>query len=150
MFSNFCERLRRAVGNDDGSAAVEFVTVGVILTVPLLYLVIALAQLQAGFMAVEAGARNAARVVALYGQDAFGTAEVGTALALQDAGLGSADHTIAIACAGDDCDAPEGTVTVTVEAQVPLPLIPQLGTDAIGLPVTATAVMPISAYADQT
>lgn len=141
--------MHQSADDDRGSAAVEFITIGVLLTVPLLYLVIALAQLQAGYMAVEAGARNAARLVALYGEDAFGTAGAGTALALQDAGLASAEYTIAIDCGDDDCRAPEGTVTVTVDAHIPLPLLPQIGSDSLGLPVSATAVMPISAYAEE-
>ena len=145
MFLKCCERLR----SDRGSASVEFITVGMLLTVPLLYLVIALAQLQAGFMAAEAAARNGARTMALYGEAAQDAVAAGTILAFSDAGFSDVEPTLSIVCEDEGCRTPESTVTVTVEAQIPLPLIPTFGSkEGLGLPVSATAVMPVSSYAD--
>ncbi|HSP76545.1 MAG TPA: hypothetical protein VLO31_10065, partial [Cryobacterium sp.] len=45
-----------------GSASLEFITAGLILLVPLVYLVLAMAALQGGALAVEGAARQAARV----------------------------------------------------------------------------------------
>ena len=48
--------------SEAGSASLEFLTVGVILLVPLVYLVLAMSAIQAGALAVEGAARQAARV----------------------------------------------------------------------------------------
>ena len=50
--------------NDEGSAALEFIAVGVILLVPLIYLVIALGAIQEQTFGAEAAARHIARVIA--------------------------------------------------------------------------------------
>ena len=52
---------RVSLRDETGTAALEFITVGLILLVPLVYLVLALASLQAGTFAVEGAARQAAR-----------------------------------------------------------------------------------------
>lgn len=137
----------RRWNDDTGSAALEFMTVGLLLTVPLVYLIIALAQLQAGALAVEGAARNAARTVALHGADAAAMTTTATELALADAGIADAEHSTVIDCGGD-CATPGGTVTVSVEALIPLPLMPPfLGLDeALAVPVTATAVQPVSLH----
>ena len=46
--------------DDDGSAALEFIAVGVILLVPLVYLIIALGAVQEQTLGVEAAARHTA------------------------------------------------------------------------------------------
>ena len=51
--------------DDDGSAALEFIAVGVILLVPLVYLIIALGAVQEQTLGVEAAARHTARAIAL-------------------------------------------------------------------------------------
>ena len=55
-------RIRLRLAGDDGTAALEFVTAGLILLVPLVYLILAVASVQAGALAVEGAARQAARV----------------------------------------------------------------------------------------
>ena len=52
----------RRLRDETGSAAIEFVTAGLILLVPIVYLVVALAAIQAGAFAAEAAARQAARL----------------------------------------------------------------------------------------
>ena len=135
------------LSNDDGSAALEFITVGMLLTVPLVYLVIVLAQLQAGALAVEGAARNAARAVAMHGEQALAGATVTTEFALRDAGVAGAEHRLVVDCGGD-CAAPGGTVSVTVEALIPLPLVPAvLGLDSsLAIPIQATALQPVSLH----
>ena len=50
----------RAAG--DGSAALEFITAGFLLLIPLVYLILAMAALQGGALSVEGASRQAARV----------------------------------------------------------------------------------------
>ena len=138
----------RRWNDDTGSAALEFISVGMLLIVPLVYLVIALAQLQAGALAAEGAARNAARTIALHGENGMHAAEATVALALADAGLAGAPYDIHVDCGGD-CQAPGGSITISVTAQIPLPLVPQaLDLDtALAIPISASSTQPISLHA---
>ena len=51
--------------DDEGSPALELITVGVVLIVPLVYLIVALGAIQEQTLGAEAAARQTARVIAL-------------------------------------------------------------------------------------
>ena len=51
-------------GCDEGSAALEFILVGLVLLVPIVYLVVALGAIQGQALGVETGARQLARTIA--------------------------------------------------------------------------------------
>ena len=133
---------------DDGTASLEFITVGMLLSVPLVYLIVALAQIQAGALAAEGAARNAARTIAMHGESGFESAEMTTLLALTDAGFDDTDAELTVDCGELDCEQLGGTVTVTIAFVVPLPLVPPvLDLDtALGIPVEATATQPVSEH----
>ena len=48
--------------NERGDASVEFLGILVVVVIPVLYIVLAIGQVSAGAMAVDAGAREAARL----------------------------------------------------------------------------------------
>ncbi len=108
-----------------GSASLEFITLGVLLLVPLIYLVLFVSSAQAGSLAAEGAARQAARLwvqaesVTRADQLGARTAQ----LAAADFGFGSSNVTWRRECIGR-CLAPGSRVTVTVEITVPLPLLP--------------------------
>lgn len=56
--------------NDDGSAVVEFVTVGLVLTIPLVYVLLTVFAVQRAAFAVSAAAREAGRAYVTTGGDA--------------------------------------------------------------------------------
>ena len=56
--------LGRTAGGDEGSAVVEFVALGTLLLVPVVYFVLAVAQVQAGAFGVVAAAQQASQVLA--------------------------------------------------------------------------------------
>lgn len=64
----------RVAADDAGSAIVEFVTAGVLLLIPTVYLVVAMARIQAGVFATEGGARSAARTLSAADTEAEGRA----------------------------------------------------------------------------
>lgn len=144
--------LRRALGDDAGSASLEFLTVGVLLLVPLVYLALSLGQIQHAVLGIEGAARHAARVIAAAdGHDeGLAAADRSIRVALADAGVEPAAAEVAITCApaADVCQTPRGTVTVQVDARVPLPLAPPvLALDVgMGVPVSALASQPVSAF----
>ena len=145
-------RARRVLAAEAGSASIEFLAAAVLLLVPLVYLVLALGQIQHAVLGVEGAARHAARTIAQAGSHDAGIAAADRALlvAATDAGLAPDAMRVSIRCAPDPgaCDTARGTVTVQVDATVPLPLAPPfLGLDVgLGVPVSARAVQPVSAF----
>jgi hypothetical protein len=117
-----------AAGREAGSAAVEVLSVGLLLLVPLVYLVLTLGALQGGAFAAEGVARQAARVYVLAPTDADGRARLAASAAtgLADWHIPASALRLALACSPSpgDCRTPRGTVTVTAEVAVALPLLP--------------------------
>lgn len=130
------ERTRRLVLDESGEATIEFIGLVLLLVVPIVYLVVALAQVQAALFAAEGGAREAARVLAEDPSDratALGQIE----LAFEDFHVDSAPAT-RIGCRS--CGRPVTDVEVVVSTSVPLPLLPGRVGARFALPVSATAV----------
>ena len=63
--------------SDDGSASLEFITVGLLLLVPLVYLVLTIAAVQGAALGVEGAARQASRV---FVQSMLGHSDVRTTM----------------------------------------------------------------------
>ncbi len=138
--------------DDVGSAALEFVTVGMILFVPLVYLVLTMAAIQAGSFAAEGAARQAARVFVQSPTvaDATGAARRALEFALADHGIDPDGAQIEVICAPDPdaCLTRRGIVTVRVELTVPLPLAPPVlvGDFPLAVPIAATATQQVSRF----
>lgn len=142
--------LRLSGRDDEGSAALEFITVGVILLVPLIYLVIALGAIQEQTFGAEAAARHIARVIAR-APDAETAAERSDAVLagiVGEYGLDedAVDLTLACMPRSVECPSAGATVVVTVATRVRLPLVPEvLGLDrSTAVPVQAEAVQKVS------
>jgi len=139
-------------GDDAGSASLEFITTGLILLVPLVYLMLTMSAIQGGSLAVEAASRQAARVfVAAESTDgAAARVELAVAYALADYGLDSDEVTVSVSCspAPDRCLTRRGFVTVTVEGRVSLPLVPPvLDLDTpLSVPLSAQATQQVSRF----
>lgn len=116
------------LGGERGNASVEFLGLAMVLIVPLVYLVLVLAELQGAVFAAEGAARDAGRVVATADSrsEALADAKRVVELAFADQGL-SVDGSAAlvVTCEAADCSAPGGSVHVVVRAAVPMPLVPQ-------------------------
>ncbi len=138
---------------EEGSASIEFLTVGLLLLVPTVYLVLALASIQSAAFAVEGAARQASRVFvqAPTVAAAQAAAERAIAVTLADYGLQARDAEVTLACgpAPADCLARRGFVTVEVSIVAPLPIFPAvLGTDLpLGVAVDGVATEQVSRFA---
>lgn len=108
---------------DEGSAAVEFLAVGVLLLVPIAYLVLTLGRVQAATFAAESAAREASRVVAT-APEGEELAEASVALALADQGFPAVPGTLSLECEADPCRSPRARVAAAVRIDVDLPLVP--------------------------
>jgi hypothetical protein len=141
-------RLCGGLQADRGSASLEFITTGLILLVPLVYLVLAMSALQGGALAVEGAARQAARVYVQAPNEAIALdrAQRAVDFALADYGLNAGDAHVTVDCAagGGGCLTRRSPVTVTVRLRVSLPLVPDV------LSLGGAASVPLEASATQT
>jgi len=151
-WADLLHRVIRAARDERGSASLEFVTVGLFLLVPIVYLVLALSALESASFGVEGAVRQAARVFVQ--SESEGAAESAARTAIQvtlaDYGLDARDAKVAVSCRPDpaDCLTRRGYVTVTVSTTVPLPLMPavlQLHLPA-GMPVQSVATEQVSRF----
>ncbi len=120
---------------DDGSAILEFIFIAVLIMVPLVYLIVTVADVQRSTLAVTQAAREAGRAFATAESTADGLrrAEIAASLALADEGIDErpAIHYVAD---GAGCDAraiapalaPGATFTICVSRSVRLPAVPTL------------------------
>jgi Na+-transporting methylmalonyl-CoA/oxaloacetate decarboxylase gamma subunit len=114
--------------NDEGSAIIEFVFLAVLMLVPIVYLIVALGRIQAGALAVEQGAREAARAFVTAPDEASAAvrAQTAAALAFHDQGFaGPYDGQLSVRCSTAPCLTGNGRVTVDVQITVLLPGVPR-------------------------
>ena len=143
-------RWSRWARNDDGSAALEFITVGVILLVPLAYLVLTLGAVQQTLLGAEAAARHTARVIgqAESSAEAARSADAVLASVIDEYGMDAEDVRVTTSCtpAGAECPTAGATVIVTVRTHVSLPFVPEIfGLDrATRIPLEAAAAQKVS------
>jgi Flp pilus assembly protein TadG len=138
--------------DDGGSAALEFITAGLLLLVPLVYLILAMAAIQGGALSVEGAARQAARVFVQAKTEGSAQSRAQTAVdfALHDFGVSTDGVTIVVTCSPHPsaCLTRRGFVTVTVTASVPLPLAPSALNvkTPLAVPLTATSTEQVSRF----
>lgn len=139
-------------GAQAGNALVEFVFLGVLMLVPLFYLVMVLARLQAGAYGVSAAAREAGRayVTAQAPATASTRAWAAAELAFADQGFEHQGR-IEIGCDGSPCLRPTGRVNITATVSVPMPLVPAFfsGVVPLRIPVSATHVATVDRFGGQ-
>ena len=126
--------------DERGSAVVEFVVLAVLMLIPLVYLVMMLARVQAGSYAVGQASREAGRAYVTAGaeQDAVVRAEAAARIAFLDHSFEDAGR-LTIACDGTPCLRPDGQVETTAIVRVPLPLVPAFVRDVVPLSVPVSA-----------
>jgi hypothetical protein len=119
--------------DDEGSALVEFVALGVVLLVPLLYLLLSVFAVQKAAFAVTQAAREAGRAYATAPSEATAAsrAAYATGLALDSQGV-AAGYSVRYAAAGERCRGggsdgaaslrPGAHFVVCVRTQAELPL----------------------------
>lgn len=138
--------------SDRGSASLEFITAGLLLLVPLVYLILTLGAIQSAALATEGAARHGARVFVQAESTAAGTVAAQRALdlALADHGVDPSAVSLSIRCTPNpgQCHTRRGWVTVDVTVRVPLPLVPPVFDLRVPLavPVEASATQQVSRF----
>jgi len=127
---------------DGGSAVVEFVWLTVVLLLPLVYLVVTLARVQAAAFAVDGASRAAARAVTSAPDEETGRRRAldAVGLALRDQGFDVDPAAVTrVTCAASGCLTPASRVGVEVVVDVGLPAVPAV-LDRLGATVTVRSV----------
>ncbi|HWJ83086.1 MAG TPA: hypothetical protein VNS55_12695 [Nocardioides sp.] len=139
--------------DDTASATVELVWLGLLLLVPLMWIVISVFDVQRGSFGVSAAARAAGRAYALAPDDASGEqrAEAVARQALADQGLDDPALRVWVTCTPYPADCHNGTsvITVHVRTSVVLRLLPDvLASGQPRFALSATHTVPIGRYVE--
>jgi hypothetical protein len=141
-------------GDDTGSAVLEFLALGVVLLMPVMYLALTVGRLQAGAYAADGAARAAARAfvtapgagpgtqssVPAVTQAATERAVAATELALSDQGFDVDPQSVArLRCSAQPCLTPGGRITVDISLPVVLPFVPAVVDRLVPARLTVTS-----------
>jgi hypothetical protein len=134
-----------------GSALVELSWLGILLVVPVLWIVMSVFEVQRGAFGVAAAARAAARAYALAPDDATGLVRAREAarVALADQGVHGASPDVVVSCSPypGNCHQGMSVITVSVHSRVTLPLMPSaLGGNRPSFALDASQTVPIGQY----
>lgn len=141
--------------DDTGAGSLEFIVAGLVLLVPIVYLVVALGQIQHASLGAESAARHIARAIAQAPDaDAANAAAERTAESIAaQYGIDGERMRLSVGCSSGTGGAADGAcpragavVRVSVEASVPLPLVPPVLDlrEATAVHVSADAVQSVS------
>lgn len=136
--------------HEQGTALVELTWLGVLLLVPMVWIILSVFDVQRGALGVSSAARAAGRAYALAPTDALGRerAQQAAEQALDDQGV-EANAEVTVTCTPFPHSCHQGTsvITVRVATRVDLPLLPQvLGGQAPTFALDAEHTVPIGQY----
>lgn len=140
------QRAHDRLTDERGSAIVEFHFLGILLLVPLVYVMLTALEVQKASYGVTQAAREAGRVFVATGLEA--QAVQAANVALRDQGLDPADVAIRLDCPSAQCHLPGADVNVTVNTVVDLPFVPDALAGAINsqIPVSAKHVSVVDSF----
>ncbi len=134
--------------SDQGAAIIEFLVVGVLVLVPLLYGALTITRVEAAALASTQAVREVGRVLMMADTEGQGrrAADAAVDLAFEDQGFAAPSNALNIDCS-PRCLAPGSTVRVRVSWRIELPWLPQpLGGWMRGYPISAERVFRVDAY----
>ncbi len=141
---------RQLQGTESGRAIVEFVFLGTLLLVPLVYLIMTLAQVQAAAYGATAAAREAGRAFTTASTELQGMprARAAAQVAFTDFGFTDQEASVVIVCDGSPCLRPDARITATSTIQVRLPFVPAFVGQVIPttIPVSVTHVATVDRF----
>lgn len=111
--------------SDSGTAVIEFIFASIVLLIPVVYLMLAISQLQAASYATTSTAISASRIAARDANPSERRAHQVADMHFTDFGLADVPITIDYSCSGS-CGQAGSLVTARVETKVSLPGFPLL------------------------
>ncbi|CAB4660736.1 unannotated protein [freshwater metagenome] len=142
--------LRKSMNNDAGTAVVEFIFIGVLLLVPILYATLMVMRIEAAAMASTHAVREGARAFMMADTRTQGLqqARLASAAAMSDQGFTLAAGALRIDCSSR-CLEPGTQLRVNLDWRVDLPwLPPPLAGRVEGFPISAEQSLTIDSYRD--
>ena len=135
-----------------GSALVELTWLGVLLLIPLVWILVSVFAVQRGAFATAGASRAAARAFSLAEDDVVGRQRAAAAAhrVMVDQGMEDPNSTVVISCVpAGDCHQGGALITVRVSSSVSLPLLPDFFDEQrSGFSLTSTHTVPIGRYQD--
>lgn len=134
---------------EEGTAIIEFIWLGLLLMIPVVYILIAVFDTQRAAYGVSAASRSAARafILAPDVSSGFERANRAARVALEDQHVRGASVEITCSPQPSDCLTPGSSVRVFVRATQPLPLTPRaLGDQIAPITVDSTHVEPYGTH----
>jgi len=128
---------------------VEFVFLGVLVLVPLIYLVITVGRIQAAAFSATTAAREAGRAFTTSSTEGEAAPRARAAAALSFGDFGFPDSSqLELSCDGTPCLRPDARVTATASVTVALPLVPAFleGALPLSVPVSSTHVSTVDRF----
>lgn len=116
---------------ESGSSLIEFILLGVVLLIPLVYFLIAVSTVQAAAYAGAGAADQAAKVYVSSAQEGSAremSSEAAVEAALADFDIDASQATVALECPSGSCGNDGDIVAFTVEIRVSVPFVPDIGT----------------------
>jgi hypothetical protein len=147
----WARRRSRTRADESGSALVELTWLGLLMLIPLVYVVITLVAVQRSAFGATEAARSAGRAFVLAPDMATARTRAYDAarLALADQGVSLSPSDLAIVCrpTPQSCLQPGSSVEVRLHLDVELPLMPSLGSrSAASISVASSHIEPYGVY----
>lgn len=139
---------------EQGSALVEFVWLGILLLVPMVWILLSVFEVQRGAYAATAAARAAGRAYSLAPDQTTARvrAEEAARFTLDDQGNQEMPLRLEVECSAgpSTCLSPSSTVRVTVHSGVSLPFLPTFfSAGETDFSLDATHAVPIGQYTER-
>ena len=136
--------------DERGTALVELTWLGLLLLVPLVWIVLSVFEVQRGAFATAGAARSAARAFALAPDDNSGrvAARQAARRVMVDQGHDDPKPTVEVTCVpASDCHSGGAVITVRISTSVHLPLLPSVfGDQRSTFALTSTHIVPIGRF----
>jgi Flp pilus assembly protein TadG len=137
--------------DERGSGLVELTWLGILLLVPLVWIVLSVFEVQRGAFGVSGAARAAARAYSLAPDEATGRAraEAAARQVMADQGIEGGPLDVGVSCVGGQAGCLSGgsVISVRVATRVDLPLMPAvLGGGAPSFALDGTHTVPYGRY----
>lgn len=137
-------------GDERGSALVEFCWVGLILFIPITWIVLTVFEVQQGAFALNGAARAAARAYALAPDDSTGAARAQAVVdqTLRDQGGDGQVGKVSVTCKPfANCHSGTSLITITIHSGVALPFLPAMIDEGQrSFKLSATHTVPIGQF----
>lgn len=133
--------------DDRGSAVLEFIVVGVLILIPIAYLVLSVMRVQSAVFASTQAVREAGRAFMSADSTPAGhqRAQAAARIALADQGFTSPVSAVQVRC-NPTCLAPGSSVQLALDWNVALPWLPASLEAVASVPIHATHALTVDTY----